>query len=243
MRLTLTVLAALSAQAAQAGDINKKIIAELDPVAPGSATYEEQTNDVTTSKFGGAVDFNIGGVISTGPDIWTGNFVMKGANEDGATYRREDMFPGERHKLDATRLRWMITRWEMPSSMRGWYVRAGYSYLRINSRANRYTEWNDGNDTAPINFFSENPSDETDLITDIRHGLAAGFGNRWLFWDQALSLSLGASFTSNFKRTVSVDSRDAMARRDYDAMIANLPDTKMSVRPTPEVNLGLGYAW
>ena len=25
--------------------------------------------------------------------------------------RREDMFPGERQKLDATRLRWNFTRW------------------------------------------------------------------------------------------------------------------------------------
>jgi hypothetical protein len=94
-----------------------------------------------------------------------------------------------------------------------------------------------------VNFFTEDPGDETDLITDIRHGATGGFGNRWLLWNQSLSLSLGASFTATFKRTVSVDSKDPMARRDYDAMIADLPDTKMSLRPTPEVNLGMGYAW
>ena len=243
MRASLLVLAGLSANVAYAGDINKKIIAEIDPVAPGSASYEEQTNSVATSKFGGIVDFNIGGVVSTGPDVWTGNFVMKGSTEEGMEYRREDMYPGERHKLDATRLRWMITRWELPSSMRGWYIRAGYSYLRINSRANRYTEKSDANDAVPVNFFSEDPSDETDLITDIRHGIAGGFGNRWLLFDQTLSLSLGASFTANFKRTVSVDSTDPLARRDYDILIADLPDTKMSLRPTPEINLGFGYAW
>jgi hypothetical protein len=243
MRVIVLALGALTTQAAWAADINKKIIAEVDPIAPGSAAYEEATNDVTTSKFGAGVDFNVGGVISTGPELWTGNFVMKGANEEGATYRREDMFPGERHKIDATRLRWTVTRWELPSSMRGWYVKAGYSYLRVNSRANRYTEASDGNDAVPVNFFTEDPGDETDLITDIRHGATGGFGNRWLLWNQSLSLSLGASFTATFKRTVSVDSKDPMARRDYDAMIADLPDTKMSLRPTPEVNLGMGYAW
>lgn len=243
MHFLLLTFFTLLSQFSFAADINKKIIAELDPIAPGSAVYEERKNEATTSKFGGNVDFNIGGVITTGPEFWTGNFVMKGSEQTDSVYRREDMFPGERHKLDATRIRWTISRWEMPSSMRGWYIKTGYSYLRINSRANRYTEAFSGSDAVPSNSYIDKPEDETDLVTDIRHGVVAGFGNRWLLLNQSLSITLGTSFTSNFKRTVSTDSRDSLARRDYDVLIANLPDTKISLRPTPEINISLGYAW
>jgi hypothetical protein len=226
-----------------AGDVNRKIIAELDPVAPSSAAYEETKNDIATSKWGGAVDFNMAGVISTGPEFWTGTFSQKGPDEDGKTFRREDMWPGERQKIDAIRLRWMLTKWELPGSMRGWFLKGGYSYTRINSRANRYSEEQGEGDAIPAGMFSAEPDDQTDLITDIRHGVAAGFGNRWLFFEQKVSVNLGASFTANFKRTVSIDSKDPNAQADYDDMIENLADTKMSTRPSPEINLGLGYAW
>lgn len=229
--------------AALAADINRKLVAELDPVAPTSSIYEEQKNGVATSKWGGNIDFNLAGVLSVGPEFWTGTFSEKGA-EEGETYRREDMWPGERQKIDAIRLRWMATAWEQPSSMRGWFVKGGYSYTRINSRANRLNEaQGDGSDAIPVGMFDTTPDDQTDLVTDIRHGIAAGFGNRWMMFDQKVTVTLGTSFTSNFKRIVSVDSKDPNARGDYDSMIETLADTRMTTRPTPEINLGLGYAW
>lgn len=239
----LALASILSAGVAHAADINRKIIAEVDPVAPGSAAYDEARSGVTTSKYGLAADFNLGGVMSTGPEYWTGTFSQKG--ELTETVRREDMFVGERQKLDAIRLRWMFTAWEQPSSMRGWFVKGGYSYTRVNSRGNRYEEGTagDNGDAIPANFIVGTPSDETSLVTDIRHGVAAGFGNRWLLWDQKLAITLGTSFTANFKRVVSMDSKDPNARRDYDEMIEKLPDQKMSTRMLPEANLGLGWAW
>lgn len=242
--IQLALVAGLAgfAAGAQAADINRRIIAEIDPVAPGSASYEEDQTGIVTSKWGGLVDFNMGNVLSTGPEFWTGTFSAKGP-EDDSEYRREDLWPGERHKIDAIRLRWMITRWEQPQSMRGWYVKSGYSYTRINSRANRYDESGGEGDAIPAVIPSSQPSDDTDLVTDLRHGAVFGFGNRWLLFSQSLTVNLGASFTADFKRTVNVDSKDPDARADYEDMISSLPDTKMSVRPTPEVNLGFGYAW
>lgn len=228
---------------ARAADINRRIIAELDPVAPGSAAYDEQNNGMATSKWGGNVDFNIAGVFSTGPELWTGNFVVKGPSQPEETYRREDFWPGERHKLDAVRLRWNFTAWQMPYSMRGWYMKAAYSYLRVNSRANRFTEEGGSGDAVPVVLPGSSADDETDLVTDIRHGVALGFGNRWLLSDQAFSVTLGTSVTGVFKRTVSIDSKDPMARLDYDAIIEDVPDARMTVRPSPEANLALGYAW
>jgi hypothetical protein len=56
--------------------------------------------------------------------------------------------------------------------------------------------------------------------------------------------TIGASVTHNFRRVMSIDSKDQMAKNDYESMINNtLPDTRMALRPTPEVNLGLGYSW
>jgi hypothetical protein len=245
MRLFTLALAAaslLGAQAAHAADINRKIIAEVDPIAPTSAGYDQARTGIVTSKYGFGADFNLAGVLSTGPEYWTGTFTQKGQASD--TLRREDMFVGERQKLDAIRLRWMFTGWENPSSMRGWYVKAGYSYIRVNSRGNRYEEGSGAQgDAIPQSFVVGNPSDDTSLVTDIRHGVAVGFGERWLVWDQKLAITLGTSATANFKRTVSVDTKDANARKDYDDMIETLPDQKMSIRPLPEVNLGLGWAW
>lgn len=226
-----------------AASVNRKIIAELDPVAPASASYEQQKHHVTTNKFGANVDFNLGGVISTGPEFWSGSFVTKGDASEGPV-RREDLYPGERHKVNASRLRWTFSMWEVPSSMRGWYVKTGYNFVRIDSRANRYTEVvSESGDAIPTGVFADSPDDETDLITDERHGAMFGFGNRWLFAGESMTLTMGASFTSNFRREVAVDSKDSQARADYDDMINTLPDTRISERPTPEINLSLGYAW
>jgi hypothetical protein len=180
--------------------------------------------------------------VSTGPELWTGTFTVRGPTDATESYRREDFWPGERQKLDAVRLRWTIAKWEQPASMRGWFLKGGYSYTRINSRANRYTEDGGEGDALPANILGT-PDDETDLVTDIRHGASLAFGNRWAFLDQALTVNLGTSVTANFKRDVSVDSKDTNARKDYETLIDDLPDTRMSTRPMPEVNLGVGYAW
>ena len=97
--------------------------------------------------------------------------------------------------------------------------------------------------TFNIVDYGATPNDDTDLVTDLRHGVDYGFGNRWLLWDQKISVNVGATFTTNFKRSVSVDSKDPDALADYEDMISKLPDTRMSVRPTPEINMGVGYAW
>lgn len=225
-----------------AGDVVRKLVLEADPVAPASSIYEQSVNKVTTSKYGGAVDFNVGAVFSTGPEVWTGTFVARG-DDSGGTYRREDLWPGERHKIDAMRVRWTFGVWEQAQSMRGWYFKMGYNWTRIDSRANRYTETLGSGQTLASADALDQPGDETDLITDIRHGISTAFGNRWYVKDGFMA-SIGASITHNFRRTVSIDSKDPMAKADYESLINNtLPDTRIAVRPTPEVNIGLGYAW
>ncbi|NBQ52394.1 MAG: hypothetical protein EBU49_02270 [Proteobacteria bacterium] len=131
---------ALFASSAGAAEINRRFITEIDPVAPSSALYEQRASGITTSKFGASVDFNVGENFSVGPEFWSGTFLAKGDSLSGDMLRREDMFPGERHKIDAMRLRWNMSFWEIPSSMRGWYTRLSYDYVKVNSRANRYTE-------------------------------------------------------------------------------------------------------
>jgi hypothetical protein len=235
--------AALASTSAFAGDIVRKITAELDPVAPSSAVYEESNSELaSSSKWGGQVDFNLAGVVSTGPEVWTGAFTKKGTSDPEETYRREDFWPGEKHKLDAIRLRWNVTKWEQAQSMRGWFMKAGYSYTRINSRANRYTEDGGTGDALPAGILGS-PDDETDLVTDIRHGGMVGFGNRWLMYEQRISVTLGASFTQNFKRSITVESKDTNALADYENLIETIPDARMSVRPSPEANLGVGYSF
>lgn len=242
-RVVLALLGMLLASEVYAGSVNRRVIAEIDPVAPASAGYEEQTHKITTSKFGANVDFNVGGVLSTGPELWSGSFVAKGA-ETSEPIRREDLYPGERHKINAMRLRWTFSFWEVPSSMRGWYVKTGYSFAKIDSRANRYDEDRNSGDAIPSGvILSQDPNDQTDLITDERHGAVLGIGNRWLFFKETLTATVGMSFTSNFKRKVSVDSKDIHAREDYEHMISDLPDTRISDRPTPELNFSFGYAF
>ena len=233
---------ALVAIKVEAGDVVRQIVAETDPIAPASSAYEQSVNGVTTSKYGAAVDFNMGATMSTGPEIWNGTFLLRG-DDSGSTVRREDLWPGERHKIDAMRFRWTFGVWEQGQSMRGWYFKSAYNWTRINSRANRYTENMSGVPALAPTTVNDQPSEETDLITDVRHGLSAAFGNRWIIGDRLMA-SIGASITHNFKRTVTVDSNDSMAKSDYESVINNaLPDTRISTRPTPEVNIGVGYSW
>ena len=227
---------------AEAGDVVRQVIMEADPVAPASSAYEQSVNGVTTSKYGAAVDFNMGATMSTGPEFWTGTFLVRG-NDSGSVVRREDLWPGERQKIDAMRLRWTFGIWEQGQSMRGWYFKAAYNWTKINSRANRYTE--DTSNVAALASTSatDQPNDETDLITDMRHGVSVAFGNRWFVTDRLVA-TIGSSLTHNVRRTVIVDSKDSMAKADYEALINNtLPDTRMAVRPIPEVNMGVGYSW
>jgi len=228
--------------AAFGADIMRQLTTEFDPVAPASAAYQHEDHGIAASMWGLSADFNVGGFMSTGPELWMGNFTVRGPTDPTQTYRREDFWPGEQQKIDAMRLRWNFTWWEQPASMRGWYVKGGYSYTRINSRANRYQESGGQGDAVPAGILPDS-NIETNFVTDIRHGAMLGFGNRWMFASQKLTVTLGASITGNFKRTVSVDGKDPNARADYESLIEDLPDTRMSTQPLPEANLGLGYAW
>jgi len=232
----------VEAQRLEAGDVVRRLVLEADPVAPASSIYEQNQNGVTTSKYGASVDFNIGAYMTTGPELWTGTFLVRG-DDSGANYRREDLWPGERQKLDAMRFRWTFGIFEQGQSMRGWYLKGAYSWLRINSRANRYTEDMAASPALATGNVIDQPNDETDLITDMRHGVSLAVGNRWILGDSFMA-SVGASVTHNFRRSVSVDSTDPMAKADYEALInQTLPDTRMATRPMPEVNIGLGYSW
>jgi hypothetical protein len=235
------VLGGIVSGQALAANVNRRLVAEIDPVAPSSALYEERASGISTSKFGAAVDFNVGERFSMGPEIWSGTFLAKGDSE--GLVRREDLFPGERQKLDAVRLRWNVSFWEVPESMRGFYARMSYDYVRVNSRANRYTESLDSANALPVDVSAESPMDETDLITDMRHGLSLGMGNRWLVNSQSLSVTVGAGISHYFRRSVNVDSKDSQAVADYESMINTLPDTRLALRPIPELSMGLGYAF
>lgn len=238
----IPVMLAVRSQMAMAGDVIRSVIAEVDPVAPTSSFYEQSQNGVTTSKWGVGADFNMSGRFSTGPEFWTGSFLVKGSDSASpAGLRREDFWPGERQKIDAVRFRWNLTMWEQAQSMRGWYVKAGYSYTKISSRANRFTESVDSQNLATTQ--DDSPMDETDLIADTRHGVSLGAGSRWFLYER-VTASIGASITGNFRRTVDVDSRDPQARADYEDLINHsLADTKMATRPLPEVNVAVGYAF
>jgi hypothetical protein len=58
--------------------------------------------------------------------------------------------------------------------------------------------------------------------------------------NQSMSVTVGLSINSDFKREVAVDSTDDDARQDYDDVIEDLPDTRLSTRPLPEANLSIG---
>ena len=236
-------LVLLTADPLHAADIQRKLIMEVDPIASSSSVYDQNYNDMTNSRWGGHVDFNVGGIVSTGPEFWVGAFTVRGPSTAEQTYRREDFWPGERQKLDGTRLRWNLTFWENPASMRGWYVTTAYNYMRVNSRANRFAEPVGTGDAVPVSFVSGNPDENTSLVTDIRHGAAMGFGNRWLFFDQKLTFTLGISMTRYFKRALNVEGKDPNTKTDYERLIETIPDTRLSTRGLPEVNLGMGYAW
>ncbi len=239
---TAVVGALLMGTTANAGMTAKNIVVEVDPISPATAAVEQSDENVSSNKWGGTVDFNIAANFSTGPEFWTGTYSAQGATSADAAYRRQDLWPGEREKISAMRLRWNITKWEQGESMRGWYIKAAYSYTRIDARANRYESSLGLGESLPV-IESSDVNEQADLVTDVRHGVVMGAGNRWQILSQKLSITIGASMTANVKRVVAVDGGNETARADYDALIETLPDTRIATRLTPEVNLGLGWVW
>ena len=178
----------------------------------------------------GQVDFNVG-QVATGPELWIGNFTRKGPEDADKYVRREDLQYGESHKIEASRFRWTVSMWEKPSSMRGWFVKGGSSYTSIQSRAHR--EYSARLDTPAV------PMDAN--IVDTRHGLMAGFGQRWAIIDSAATITLSISSTFNLKRSLAVDSEDPDAETDYKSLTETIPYSRMSLRSVPEASLALGW--
>jgi hypothetical protein len=223
----------------------RSIIAEIDALSPATAALDQENSQhrLSSNKWGASVDFNFGNKIATGPEIWTGNFVMSGPVNADDPVRREDFWYGEKQKINATRIQWNISRWEIPETMRGWYIKAAYSSLRIESKAHRNSE-EIGKSADAVTVTGEtNPEKDLDLVTDARHNAELGFGQRWMFAENQLSITLGATFSQNVKRSVSVDSNDSNARADYDEMIEKFPFTPLSTSRYPLISLKCGYAW
>lgn len=228
-----------------AGHPTRTIIAEIDALSPATAAYDQENskNRLSSNKWGASVDFNFGNKIATGPEVWTGNFVMSGPQSAEEAVRREDFWYGESQKINATRIQWNIARWEVPETMRGWYVKAAYSSLRVESRARRNSEEINHSAEAVTVTGETNPEKDLDLVADTRHNAELGFGQRWMFSENQFSITLGATFNQIIKRQVNVDSNDPNARADYDDTIEKFPFTPLTTSRYPLISLKCGYAW
>ena len=181
---------ALVAVQAQGADVNRHISVEIDPLSPAAAARDSAKGD-PTSMFGGGVDFNLGN-ISTGPEVWTGTYVRKGATGDcGNSLRATPLSIGElqcgdRFKMDAVRLRWTVGLWESTYTMRGLFLKGGYSYTKIQSKDTR------GNALeSSLRGVAQEPT-TTDVV-DMRQGGVAVVGQRWAFWDHTGTVTLSMS--------------------------------------------------
>jgi hypothetical protein len=217
-------------QHAFAADIRRVMAAEIDPVAPAAAAADSSEGR-ESSMWGASADFNVG-PVATGPELWVGNFNRKGPASQDTRVRREDLQYGEQHKVEATRLRWTVALFEKPDSMRGWFVRTGYSWTKVNSRAKR--DYN-------ASYLDTNPTNLESVISDTRHGVMLGFGQRWTFLDNKLSATLSISSTQTVLRKISDADTDPDARSDFDEFVEETPWAKMSTKAVPEANLSIGY--
>jgi len=229
-------------------DTNRRLNIEIDPMAPVSSVYENKNYKYNSTKWGINFDFNVTNNISTGPELWVGNFNFYGPNSPDEPTRREDFIYGEKQKLESSRLRWNVTYWEHALSMSGYYVETAYNWTDILSRSKRSIEIDDptGEDNAlPAGIqkmFLSAENEDTDIISDSRHGVSLGVGERWMWARDRISFTVGASWTFNFKRSISHEGKDPDARADYDDLIENIPESKLSVRPYPEANVTFGIS-
>ncbi len=219
-----------------AAEINRYLSAEIDPLAPVAAAYQSQTGQ-RASMWGGQVDFNFMGKFSTGPEIWAGNFAKKSSGGTvGGYLRKEELQPGEEYKLNAIRLRWNVTYWEVPETMRGLFAKAGVSYLRVE---NKSTKQND----LKLNINGLEPNNIKSDVNEVRSGVSLGFGQRWAYMERSLSVTLGMHYLVPFQRDITLESDDPQAKADYEDTIESIQDSRLSARPMPEAQLTLGYLW
>ena len=107
---------------------------------------------------------------------------------------------------------------------------------------NRYTEHSADGNAIPSSANYGLPDDETDFINELRHDAVLGFGQRWFFWGK-LTSTVEVTIAQSFKREVNVESKDPRAELDYTALADNIPFTKFSSKPYPELNFTMGYAF
>lgn len=242
--MALISLCGTLAHPAQADDGSKtNLIVEIDPIAAAAAVNESRMNGFVSHQFGLTVDFPANSWLSTGPEFWGATYSARGLGNTesvDSNVRREDLFPGERHRIEAFRLKWNLTKWENPSTLSGRYIQVSYSYSRANSRANRYTEASDSTTNLPTDLSSDTPDAETDLITDTRHGVALRLGNRWCAY--GLSWSVGVGIGKDIARKVSVTSSDQNSRKDYETSVNRFVSSRLNLAPVPELSMGIGFA-
>lgn len=228
----------LGSVTAQAGELNRKMVVEVDPLAPVLGSTLTSSGN-STSTYGFNVDFNLNG-ITTGPEMWSGTFRRNPKDPNSNHIRPEDLDPGEFYKMSATRFRWMVSKFQVPETMRGWFVRGGWSYTKITSRQTMNNDGSEGQDPVYLKDGTLPAQLESDIV-DERQGIVLSFGERWAFMKNRISLSLSASYTYNFRRKISVDSEDPDAKADFEAMIEEIEDNRMSASPFPEAQLTFGY--
>jgi hypothetical protein len=228
----LTVSGLLRAGYAMGSDVPKYIAVETSPIAPVAAVRESAQGNAT-SMWEFATDFNVNGKFSTGPELWLGTFAMRSKADDPTErVRREDLQYAERQKIDASSLKWNVTLFESGYSMRGWFLKTGYSYTKVLSRAHRYYE---------TDFTLENAENTEANITDYRHGVYGAFGQRWHFWNHNATVTVGVNYTHYFRRQIHVESPDVDAREDYLELIEKMPDARLSARPIPQADFRVGF--
>jgi hypothetical protein len=154
------------------------------------------------------------------------------ADEETARVRREDLQYTERQKLDANSIKWNVTLFESGYSMRGWFIKTGYSYTKVMSRAHRFFE---------TDFALENSENVEANIVDYRHGVYGAFGERWHFWNHNVTVSVAVNYTHYFRRKIHVESEDVDAEQDYLDLIERIPDTRLSARPIPAADFRVGF--
>ena len=215
-------------------DVLRRLSVEIDPLAPVSAAEETERGN-ETSMWGGNIDFNLG-KVATGPEVWFGTYNRVGVSDEMDGEGPAELSTGESTKVTAMKLKWNITLYERPFVMRGWFFKAGVAYTHIDMRSKRNNE--DGftvNNAVPDSYRSD--------VGDTRSGINVGFGQRWTFLDNHGTITLGASYTSNFKRSVHTDSVDTGMTKQYNDLIDMPAFARLSTRAMPEAHLGLGYLW
>jgi len=200
-------------------DQDRTYAVEIDAYTPTKA-YQGSEGNNKVQEWGGELQYNLTDIIISA-EFWFGEYEKKNNRPEGAS-----LSEGEAYDILYNRHQIFVGTFSKKEQMKGWYVKGGYSYTKIDAEATLLDK------EGTVSGANYNNLDE------VRHGITVAAGHRYTFLKNRCSLNLGLSHTKTTSRSISEQNANLESR--YGSILANAGDKRLGSKDFPEIRVALG---